>query len=131
MVKLLSSTGISIPVFVDQVFCRRLPQGAEPLWTVRAHPNEISSGDWVPTIIQAVNTAAGQHQEPMLHHMHFDHGKRRARLEGHGIYREIKTQAGWNQGTHGETGVTHERLRIDRIFAAREKQRRRGSLEYL
>src|ERR1700681_3318099 len=102
MVKLLSTNGISIPVFVDEVFCGSLAQGAEPLRTVRAHPNEISSGDRVPAIIQTVNTAAGQHQEPMLHHVHFDHGKRRARLVGHDIYRESKTRAGWNQSTHSE-----------------------------
>src|ERR1700681_381973 len=102
MVKVLSATGVSIPVFVDQVFCGSLAQSAEPLRTVGGHPNEISSGDRVPVIIQAVNTATGQHQEAMLHHVHFDHRKRRARLVGHGIYREIKTRAGWNQSTHSE-----------------------------
>src|SRR5258705_6320098 len=118
MVKLLSTAGISIPVFVDEVFCGRLTQSAEPLRTVWSHPNEISSGDGVPAIIQAINTAAGQHQEPMLHHVHFNHAKRRARMVGHDIYSEIKTHSGWTQSLHSETGVSHNSLRFDGIFAA-------------
>ena len=55
-----------VPIFIDEIFRGLLTQRAEPLRTIGSHPNEISSGDGIPAIIQPVNAAAGQLQTGTL-----------------------------------------------------------------
>src|SRR5258708_15930179 len=58
---------VTIPVFVNQVLCRGLAQCAEPLWAVGRHPDKIACLDRIPVVSEAVNAAAFEHQQAVLH----------------------------------------------------------------
>ena len=37
-----------VPIFVDEIFRWHFSDGAKPLRTPRAHPDEVSGGHWIP-----------------------------------------------------------------------------------
>ncbi len=63
---------MAVPVFINEVFCGALADGSEPLGAVGAHPDEIACGDWVPVVAEAVDAAAFEHEEAVLHDVDFD-----------------------------------------------------------
>src|SRR4029077_6745688 len=65
--------GMPVPVFVDEIFRRRLPDRTKPLRAPRSHPDEVARRQRVPRITQPVNPAALEHDQPVLHHVHLHH----------------------------------------------------------
>src|ERR1700677_1603768 len=51
------------PVFVDQIFGRVLAERAEPLRTICAHPDEVAGFHRVPSVAEAIDAAAFEHQQ--------------------------------------------------------------------
>src|SRR5437773_9883563 len=87
-----------VPVLVDEVLCRSLSQRAEPLRTIGGHPDEIAGRHWIPTFIQAIDSATLKHKESMLHDVDFHHRQRRTGLIRHDIYRKIEGRIIREQG---------------------------------
>src|ERR1700722_2902878 len=71
-----ASQWMPVPVFVDQVFRRHLPDCTKPLRTPGTHPDEIAGSHGIPRVAQPVNAAAFQHDEAMFHYVHLDHTQR-------------------------------------------------------
>src|SRR5260370_34708684 len=84
---LQASQGMPVPIFVYEIFCRHLADGSEPLRTPRTHPDKVSGCDWIPRIAEPVNSATFEHDEPVLHHVHFDHAQGGPQLVEHCVYR--------------------------------------------
>ena len=91
---------MAVPILIDDVLRGRFADCAEPLRAVRGHPNEIAGGDGMPAIAKTVDAAAGDHEQAVFHDVTFDHGKRGARFEGHGVDGEIE---GGESGMRGRT----------------------------
>ncbi len=79
-----------VPVFVDQIFCGAFADRAEPLRAVRAHPDEVACGDGIPVVAEAIDAAAFEHQQTMLHDVDFDHAECGAGLIGHRVDGEVE-----------------------------------------
>src|ERR1035438_8299 len=67
MVSALDCEWVSAPVLVDEVFGGVLADCAKPLGTVCGHPNEVARFYRIPGIAKAVDAAAFEHQQAMLH----------------------------------------------------------------
>ena len=89
-----------VPILIYQIFRGLLAERAEPLRTPRPHPNEVAGRDRIPRIAEPVNPAAFEHQQPVLHHVHFDHAQRRSRLVHHRVDREIEAHRVRKQALH-------------------------------
>src|ERR1017187_6741800 len=113
---LCSRQWMPVPVFVNEVFRRHFAEGAKPLHTIGAHPDEIARDHWIPEIAEPINPAPFQHDEAVLHHMHFDHAERSPGLVDHRVYREIKRHFVRKQALHLEVRIFSERVRGNRIF---------------
>jgi hypothetical protein len=79
-----------VPIFVDEIFCRDFSDCPKPLRTPRAHPDEISGGDGIPRVAEAIDAAAFEHQQAMLHDVHFDLTQCCAGIIDHGVYSKIE-----------------------------------------
>ena len=108
-----------IPIFVDEVLGRLLPKSAEPLGTVRRHPDEVTRHHVVPAIAQPINAFAFEHEQPMLHDVHFDHGQLRAWCEGHGVHGEIEVEAIRNKFADPDCFVIEQREGGDLVLGAK------------
>src|SRR6202030_2248881 len=121
--------GMTVPIFVDEILCRHLADRCEPLRAPRSHPNEVSCGHRIPRIAEPVNSATFEHEEPVLHYMHFDHAQRGTWLVDHRIYREVKAHLVGNQTLHLQRGIVSERMRRDCIFARNDQTWRSSRIE--
>ncbi len=81
---------MTIRVFVNEIFRGDFADRSEPLRAPRRHINKIAGGDRIPGVAQAVNAAAFEHQEAMLHNVHFNHAERGSRLVDHGVHGEVE-----------------------------------------
>src|ERR1700732_786700 len=108
---------MAVPIFVDEIFCGHLADRSKPLRTPWSHPDEVSRGHRIPRIAESVNSATFEHDEPVLHYMHFHHAQRGAWLVDHRIYREVKAHLVGKQTFHLQRGIVSERMRRDCIFA--------------
>src|SRR5260370_42458837 len=79
-----------VPILVDKILGRNFSDRSEPLWAPRSHPNEIPGRDRIPRISEPVDASAFEHDESVLHDMHFDHAERGAGLVNHGIDAKIE-----------------------------------------
>ena len=107
-----------VPIFVDEIFCRSLAQGAEPLGAKRRRPDKVALCDRVPMITQAIDAAAGKHQETVLHYVSFDERQRRSRLISHGVHCQVEGWIVGHQRAYLECLVPYKRLRGDEAFAS-------------
>ena len=107
---------MAVPILIDEIFRGNFADCAEPLWTPRAHPDEIAGSHRIPGVAQAINAAAFKHQQTMFHHMHFDHAQGSSRLINHRVHCEIKTHGIGEQVFNLQARVTIERFGEDRIF---------------
>ena len=82
-------------------------------------------------IAQAINAAARQHQQAVLHDMNFHHGQGRAGLVGHGVDGEIEGRIVGDQRADFQRRVAQQRLRRDLAFAAGENPWGRDSGKWL
>src|SRR5271165_3804269 len=87
--RLPARPGMAMKIFVDEILCRDFAESSEPLRTPRSHPDEVASGDGIPGVAEAIDSAALEHDEAVLHHVHLDHAERRSRLVDHGVHREV------------------------------------------
>ena len=102
------SQRMAVPIFVNKIFRGHLAERSEPLRAPRPHPDKISGGDRIPRIAQPVNPAAFEHDQPMFHHVHFDHAERRSRLVHHGVYGEVETHLIRKQTFDLQAGIISE-----------------------
>ncbi len=120
---------MAIPVFVDQILGRGLAQGAKPLRAVGRHPDKIAGLDGIPTIAQAVDAAAFEHQQAVLHHMNFDQRQRGAGLVAHGVHSVVEAGRGGQQLLYLQRVVSRQGLPNDRVFRAEESRRGDNTLK--
>src|SRR5512140_621128 len=113
-----------VPILVDEIFCRYLTDRSEPLWAPWSHPDKVACSDWIPRVIESIDATTFQHQETMLHHMHFDHAQRRARLVLHRIDRKIETHLIRKQALDLQIGIIFQRMGVDSLFARHDWPRR-------
>src|SRR5580692_286475 len=106
-----------VPVFVYEIFCWHLADGSEPLRAPWPHPDEVSSYHWIPGIAQPVNSATFEHDEPVFHHVHFDHAQRGPRLVDHRVHCAVETHLIGEEAFDLQGGIVSERMRGHRIFA--------------
>ncbi len=100
---------MAAPILVDEVLGGTLADGAEPLWAVRRHPDEVASLNGVPRIAQPVDAAAFEHQQAVLHDVNLHHAERRAGVVGHGVHREIVCRAIRHERTNAQGRIAHQR----------------------
>ena len=81
---------MAVPVFVNEILCRDFSDGAKPLWAPRRHPDKIAGGHGIPRIAETIDAAAFEHQEAVLHDVHFDHAECGSRLVDHRVHGEIE-----------------------------------------
>ncbi len=105
-----------VPILVDEIFGGYLADRSEPLWAPRRHPDEIPGRDRIPGITEPVDTASLQHDESVLHDMHFHRAERGAGLVHHGVHRKIETRSVRKQAFHLQIGIIVERVRRNGIF---------------
>src|SRR5215472_725322 len=115
---------MAVPVLVDEVFRGRLPDGSEPLGAPRTHPDEITGGNRIPRVAQTVNAASFEHQQAVLHHVHFDYAQRGARLVYHGVHREIEVHRVWKQAPYLQVWVVVKRVWRNGFFRGDQRARR-------
>src|SRR5580698_7935483 len=94
------SQRMTAPVFVDQIFRGALAERAKPLRAVGSHPDKIAGLDRVPGVAEAIDAAALEHQQAVLHDVNFDHAERRAGIVGHGVDGEVISRTVWHEGTY-------------------------------
>src|SRR5437762_7906029 len=109
-----------VPVFINKILGRNFSEGSEPLGTPRPHPDEIASRDGIPGIAEPVNAASFEHDQSMLHYMHFHHAERGARLVHHGIYGKIKTWVVRKQTLDLQIGVIIESVERNGVLRSEE-----------
>ena len=114
------------PVFVDEVFGGEFAEGAEPLGAVGGHPDEVAGGDGVPAVAEAVDAAALEHEEAVLHVVDFDDGEGGTGVVGHGVDGEVPGGAVGHEVFDLEGGVVVEGLGGDLGFVAGEDCGERG-----
>ena len=112
-----------VPILVNQVFRGKFSNSSKPLRAPRPHPDEIARSHRIPGIAQPVDAAAFEHDQPVLHHMHFHHAERRARLVHHGVHCKIKLRLVGKQTFDLQIGIAIERMRGYRIFARNDQAR--------
>lgn len=115
---------MTIRVFVNEIFRGDFADRSEPLRAPRRHINKIAGGDRIPGVAQAVNAAAFEHQEAMLHNVHFNHAERGSRLVDHGVHGEVELHGIGKEAFYLEAGVVIQRLCSDGIFARNDCARR-------
>ena len=84
------------------------------------HPDKIAGGDRVPRIAEAINAAAFEHQQAVLHDVHFDHAERGSRLIHHGVHCEIEMHRVGKQAFHLQARIIIEWLRGNCVFAGND-----------
>src|SRR5271166_1588948 len=113
---LRTSPRVAMKIFVDKIFRGNFAERSKPLRTPWSHPDKISHRNRIPAIAEPVNSAAFEHDEPVLHHVHFDHAQGCTRLVHHRVYGEIKAHLVGQQTFHLQAGIVFERMRGDRVF---------------
>jgi hypothetical protein len=96
---------VAVPVFVDEVFCGLLADGSEPLWAEGGHPDDVACGDGIPLVAEAVDAAAFEHKEAVLHDVDFDHAECGSGLVGHGVDGEVEGGVVGKEVANLEVGV--------------------------
>src|SRR5215469_2839169 len=81
---------MTVPVFIDEVFCRDPSNGSEPLRAVRCHPDKVSRGHSIPFVVKSVDAASIEHEQAVLHDVHLDHTQTSTWLVAHRVYCEIE-----------------------------------------
>src|ERR1700741_3202141 len=120
---------MAVPIFINEILCGYLADRCEPLRTPRSHPDEISRSHRIPRIAEPVNSPTFEHDESVLHYMHFDHAQRSAWLVDHRIHREVKAHLIGKQTFHLQGGIVSERMRCDCIFSRNDQARRLNRIE--
>src|ERR1700688_3082798 len=115
---------VTVPVFINKIFCGRLAERAEPLRAPRRHQDEVSAGPRVPQSAEPINAAAFEHDEAMLHHVHLDHAERGPGLIDHRVYRKVETHFLWKEALHLQAGIVLEWMRSHGIFVRNDQTRR-------
>src|SRR5215475_14752912 len=80
---------VPVPVFVNEIFRRHFADGTEPLRAPGAHPDKVTSGDGIPSITEAVDASAFEHEQAVFHDVHFDLTESGTRLVQHRVDGEI------------------------------------------
>ena len=115
------SQRMTAPVFVDEVFRRPLAQRAKPLRAIGAHPDEVAGLDRIPRVAEAVDAAAFEHQQAVLHHVNLHHAERRAGIVGHGVHGKVVRRAVGHERAHAQRIVAHERDGLSRRLRRRRR----------
>src|SRR5262245_16512582 len=71
---------IAIDVLIINVTCGSVAHRHEPLRAVRRHPDHIPFSDWMPFVVQAIDSLTAQHHQSVFHDMGFNEWQRRAGL---------------------------------------------------
>src|ERR1700758_3283196 len=120
---------MAVPIFINEILCGYLAYRCKPHRTPRSHPKYTSRGHQIRRTAEPVNSPTFEHDEPMLHYMHFDHAQRSAWLVDHRIHREVKAHLIGKQTFHLQGGIVSERMRRDCIFSRNDQARRLNRIE--
>ena len=81
----------------------------------------VTGYQWSP---EAIDAAAVEHQQAVLHHVDLDHRQRRAGLVGHGVHREIEGRIVGQQRAYGQPRVAVQQVFRYGLFGSDEGGRR-------
>ena len=122
---------MTVPVFINEIFCGLLTDGTEPLRAPRAHPDEIAGGGGIPRVAEPIDAAAFEHEQAMLHDVHFHYAERGAGLIGHRVDSEVERRLIGEETLDLEIWIVVESVRGDGVFAGDDELRRKNRVERL
>jgi len=114
---------MTVRILVDEIFRGNFAEGAEPLRAPGTHPDKIAGSDGIPGVTEAVNAGAFEHDQAVLHDVHFDLAEGGAGPVDHGVDGEIEGRLIRKKAFDLEIRVIVQKLRLDAVLGGHDEAR--------